>query len=257
MSVLAALALAVRREMSRGWARNASRAAGVSVLAALALTLAAPAANAKPGDPIRPGGTTVQVVDDFPAFQGAVATLTAAERKAMTGPVWRKGCPVGFGDLRAVQAAHVGFDGEAKAGTLVVHRRYAAATLRVLERLYEARFPIRRMHPIERYRGSDHRSIEAGNTSAFNCRAVTGGSRWSEHAYGRAIDINPLENPYVTRAGTTSHAKSRPYLNRKRVRPGMATEGSIAVRAFAAAGFKWGGHWSGIKDYQHFSPTGK
>jgi hypothetical protein len=84
---------------------------------------------------------------------------------------------------------------------------------------------------------------------------VTGGGGWSEHAYGRAIDINPIENPYVS-GGTTSHRASIPYLDRSRVRPGMAVEGGALVRAFDAVGWGWGGRWSGTKDYQHFSMNG-
>ncbi len=161
----------------------------------------------------------------------------------MTGPVWRVGCPVPLSKLRAIEARHVTFQGTAADGILVLHRAHAPRALRVLRTLYEARFPIRRMHPIERYGGSDNRSIEADNTSGFNCRAVTGGTRWSEHAYGRALDINPIENPYIS-GGRTSHPRSRAYLDRTRVRPGMAVSGSIAVTAFAAEGFRWGGLWT-------------
>lgn len=234
----------------------AALALGVAVTGVAATAPAAPAAAA-PGDPAREGGTTVEVVADLRAFEGRVAKLTAAERKAMTGPVWRRGCPVGLGSLRAIRATHVGFDGDAHDGVLVVHRAHAASALRVLRRLYEQRFPIRRMRPIERYGGSDHRSIEADNTSAFNCRKVTGGTGWSEHAYGRAIDLNPIENPYIHRDGTTSHRASEPYLARDDVRPGMAVEGSAVVAAFGAQGWKWGGRWRAPVDTQHFSTTGR
>jgi hypothetical protein len=226
-------------------------------LAAFALAAPAPAAQAAPGDPARVGGTTIKVVAGLPAFKGSSAPLGAAERKAMTGPVWRTGCPVGPGSLRKVTARYVGFDGHAHGGAIVVHRVHAAATLRVLRRLYEAHFPIRRMKPIEAYDGSDNASIEADNTSAFNCRAVTGGTGWSEHSYGRAIDLNTIENPYVYADGTTSHPASRTYLARSSIRPGMAVPGGILVRAFAEQGWKWGGNWKGIKDFQHFSPTGR
>ncbi len=221
------------------------------------LGIAPPALAGAPGDPARDGGTTVQVAADLPPFTGRVTPLSASERRAMTGPVWRRGCPVGLHALRALRVRHVGFDGQAHDGVLVLHRAHAGSALRALRRLYVAGFPIRRMQSIERYAGDDFRSIEAGNSSAFNCRRVTGRSGWSEHAYGRAIDLNPLENPYVSRAGTTSHRGSRPYLDRRRVRPGMATPGSIAVRAFAAEGWRWGGHWSAPVDLQHFSPTGR
>ena len=230
----------------------------VTAIALCALAGSASAvAVAAPGDPARDGGTTVEVVADLPAFEGRITKLTAGERKAMTGAVWRRGCPVGLGSLRAVRATHVGFDGAAHDGVLVVHRARAASVLRVLERLYEQRFPIRRMQPIQRYGGSDHRSIEADNTSAFNCRRVTGGSGWSEHAYGRAIDLNPIENPYITANGTTSHRKSEPYLDRDDVRPGMAVEGSAVVAAFGTEGWKWGGRWASPVDTQHFSTTGR
>ncbi|HJU48893.1 MAG TPA: M15 family metallopeptidase, partial [Gaiellaceae bacterium] len=95
------------------------------------------------------------------------------------------------------------------------------------------------------------------NTSAFNCRFVEGTRRWSQHAYGRALDINPIENPYVTSAGTTAHAASRAYLRRRPARAGMAVEGGVLVRAFDAIGWGWGGRWRGDKDYQHFSQTGR
>ena len=112
--------------------------------------------------------------------------------------------------------------------------------LAVLRRLYADGFPIRRMVPVDAYGGSDFRSIEADNTSAFNCRFVDGTTRYSQHAYGRAIDVNPIENPYVTSAGTTSHPASRPYLQRTPFRPGMAAEGHALVRAFDAIGLGLG-----------------
>ena len=175
----------------------------------------------------------------------------------MTGLSWHPGCPVPLRDLRLVRARHWGFDGRVHTGRLVVHRDVARAVVRVLRRLYAARFPIRRMVPVDAYGASDFRSIEADNTSAFNCRFVEGTTRWSEHAYGRAIDLNPIENPYVSAGGTTSHRASRRYLRRSPDRPGMAVEGGVVVRAFDAAGWGWGGRWSGDRDYQHFSASGR
>lgn len=192
-----------------------------------------------------------------PPFRATISKLSAAQRSAMTPSVWRPGCPVGLGDLRAVRLRHYGFSGRVGVGTLVVHRAAAADIVRVFRRLYAAEFPIRRMRPIERYGGSDFASIEADNTSAFNCRAVTGGTGWSEHAYGRAIDVNPIENPYVS-SGRTEHDASVPYLDRSPYRPGMAVPGRILVRAFERAGWGWGGRWKGaIRDLQHFSTTGR
>jgi hypothetical protein len=174
----------------------------------------------------------------------------------MSGVSWRPGCPVGFADLRLVTLTYHGFDGRAHTGRLVANKDAAGALVGVFRRLYASRFPIRRMDLVDKYGGDDFRSIEADNTSAFNCRPATGSSRWSQHAYGRAIDVNPIENPYVTSAGTTSHRAGRPYLDRSRHRPGMAYDGGVLVEAFQAAGWGWGGSWSGVKDYQHFSSTG-
>lgn len=190
-------------------------------------------------------------------FRGTISTLDAAQRERMTGVSWHRGCPVALGDLRLLTLTYRGFDGRPHAGRLVVHRDVATAVVGIFRRLYAAGVPVRRMRPVDAYAGSDFRSIEADNTSAFNCRVVEGTSRWSNHAYGRAIDINPIENPYVTFRGTTAHPASRPYLDRRRVRPGMATAGGPLVRAFAAAGWGWGGTWSGAKDYQHFSSNGR
>jgi hypothetical protein len=177
--------------------------------------------------------------------------------KTMTGLSFKPGCPVPLHNLRLVTAQHWGFDGRVRIGRLIVHRDVARDVASVMRRLYAARFPIRRMVPVDAYGASDFRSIEADNTSAFNCRYVDGTTRWSEHAYGRAIDVNPIENPYVSSSGTTSHRASRPYLVRSPYRPGMAVEGGVLVRAFAAVGWSWGGRWSGAKDYQHFSASGR
>jgi hypothetical protein len=187
-----------------------------------------------------------------------VAPLSAAQRRAMTPTVWRPGCPVALSDLRRVTLTYVGFDGRAHHGALVVDRTVAAPVARAFGELYAARFPIRRMLPIEAYGGSDFDSIEADNTSAFNCRSATGSSHWSEHAYGRAIDLDPIENPYVS-GGTTSHTASRPYVDRARVRgrPGVISEGGVVTRAFGRIGWAWGGRWSGTRDYQHLSASGR
>jgi len=189
-------------------------------------------------------------------FRGTIARIDAAQAKRMTGVSWRAGCPVALRDLRLLTMTHVRFDGRTRTGRLIVHEDVARDVLGVFRRLYAAKFPIRRMTPVDAYGASDFRSIEADNTSAFNCRYVDGTTRWSEHAYGRAIDINPIENPYVS-GGRTSHRASEPYVDRTPRRPGMAYEGGVLVRAFDAIGWGWGGRWSSVKDYQHFSASGR
>ena len=190
------------------------------------------------------------------AFRSSIHPISPTLATRMTGVSWRRGCPVSLRDLRVVSASYRGFDGQIHTGRLIVHRDVATQVVSVLAKLFAERFPIRGMEPVDAFGGSDYASIEADNTSAFNCRLVVGTSRWSEHAYGRAIDLNPLENPYVS-DGTTSHPGSRRYLDRSRQLKGMVRANDLVVRAFASVGWGWGGSWSGAKDYQHFSASGR
>ena len=190
-------------------------------------------------------------------YESTISPISAAQRKAMTPSAWRKGCPVGPADLRAVRVTHRTFEGGEATGMLVVHEDVAPAVARIFRSLYRDGVPVRKMEPIEKYKGSDFDSIEANNTSAFNCRKATGSGRWSNHAYGRAIDINPIENPWVEPGGVVYHVASRPFVKRTPARPGMAVEGGALVRAFDREGWGWGGRWSGTKDYQHFSADGR
>ena len=168
---------------------------------------------------------------------------------------WRQGCPVGPAELRRLRVSYWGFDGRAHTGALIVHRSTVRDLEKVFRRLYFAEFPIRRMRSVDVYRANDDRSMAADNTSAFNCRFVPGTSRWSVHAYGKAIDVNPVENPYLTGSRVRPLA-GRAYLDRSNFRPGMAVRGRLLVRAFTAVGWQWGGRWTGSPDYQHFSTTG-
>jgi hypothetical protein len=170
---------------------------------------------------------------------------------------WRPGCPVEPDQLRLVRASYWGFDGQPHQGALVVNASVVQAVVSVLARLYAERFPIRRMEPVDDFGGSDAASMAADNTSGFNCRlAVTAGPpQWSAHAYGEAIDVNPVENPYVE-AGQVQPPAGATWLDRQDVRPGMAVPGGALVEAFAAVGWQWGGRWASSPDYQHFSSTG-
>lgn len=191
-------------------------------------------------------------------FRGTVSRLSAKARERMTGVSWHEGCPVGLGKLRMLGVSYIDFHGNPDHGRLIVHEDYAGEIVKVFERLYEKRFPIRRLEPIDRYRGDDHRSMAADNTSAFNCRVVNGTDRWSRHAYGRAIDINPRENPYVTSSGFVSPPEGAPYADRDDVRKGMIVAKGPVVRSMRRiAGWKWGGKWDGTKDFQHFSNDGR
>jgi D-alanyl-D-alanine carboxypeptidase len=197
-----------------------------------------------------PAGSASSVA---PPFASRVLPVTAAALPHS----WRPGCPVAPAQLRLLRLAYWDFAGRRHVGELVVHEEVTAGVVAVFRRLYRARFPIRRLQRVDAYRGSDQASMAADNTSGFNCRlaVTTGARRWSAHAFGKAIDVNPVENPYVL-AGRARPPAGRRYLDRSDVRPGMAVAGGLLVRAFAERGWSWGGSWSGSPDYQHFSVTG-
>jgi hypothetical protein len=189
----------------------------------------------------------------LPPFHASVAPVTAAQ----LGASWRPGCPVRPEQLRIVRVSFVGFDGRAHLGALVVNRTVTNDVQVVFRRLYAARFPIRRMQPVARFGGNDDRSMAADNTSAFNCRyaVAPGAKHWSVHAYGEAIDVNTVENPYLE-GGRVLPPAGRAFTDRERYRRGMAVAGGVLVRAFASVGWLWGGRWTGSPDWQHFSKTG-
>jgi hypothetical protein len=207
----------------------------------------------------RPAPTTAPIapptgaVQPIAGYAGAYAPVTAAQLPAS----WHSGCPVGPNRLRLLTLPYIGFDGAPHTGQMVVHADFAVPVIGVFQKLYAAGFPIRRMVLIDAFGGRDDASVYADNTSAFNCRAVTGGSSWSEHAYGKAIDIDPLENPYVYRDGHVMDAHAVPYTNRASTAPGVIHAGDVVTNAFAAIGWGWGGNFSSTKDYQHFSANGR
>lgn len=182
--------------------------------------------------------------------------LPADVRAAMTGVSWHQGCPVALDDLTLLELRHWGFDGQVHTGQLVIATRVADEVSEAFEALFAAGFPIERMELIDVYDGDDDASMAANNTSAFNCRAVEGSDRWSEHALGTAIDINPVQNPYL-RDGRISPNAGTAYLDRDDVRPGMIVRPGPVVDAFIAIGWGWGGDWRSVKDYHHFSAAGR
>ena len=193
------------------------------------------------------GSTAPASSPGWPAFESSVEPV-GAER---LGPTWRPGCPVGPDDLRLVRVSHATPDGATATGELVVAADAADDVIAAFAEIYAARFPITRMTTIDAYGGDDDESMAEDNTSAFNCRAVTGGTGWSRHSYGLAIDINPLRNPYVN-GDTVLPPAGQAYLDRTDVRAGMIVAGDVVVVAFTSRGFEWGGDFDSLKDYQHF-----
>jgi hypothetical protein len=145
-----------------------------------------------------------------------------------------------------------GFDGATHTGRLVVAARWAEPLAGVFHRLWDNGYPIERMQLVDDFGASDDASVLANNTSAFNCRAVTGGSGWSRHSYGTAVDLNPRQNPYVYADGHVMDPAAAPYTNRTSGAPAVIRNGGGVVSAFAAIGWRWGGSFSPERDYQHF-----
>lgn len=170
----------------------------------------------------------------------------------MRGVTWREEAPVPLIDLRLLHVSHVGFDGKVHGGELIVHEAIATLTLEIFECLYMARFPIEKMRLVHTYGGDDEASMSDNNSSAFNARPLTGQSTgWSKHSYGIAIDINPVQNPYVMSKGCLPPEGER-YVDRTADHPGLIRRGNICHKAFTDRGFAWGGDWTDIQDYHHF-----
>ena len=198
-----------------------------------------------------PTRSAVPAAAPLPAFHASAAAITTAELAS----TYHSGCPTPAADLRELTLSYVDFSGHAQIGHLVVNAAYVGSVETVFARLYAERFPIRRMVPVSAYGGSDEKSVAADNTAGFNCRdAVTAGGApsWSMHAYGEAIDVDPVENPYIY-GGTVDPSDGAAYTDRADHRPGMAYAGGQLVDAFAAVGWKWG---ASFDDYQHFSTNG-
>jgi D-alanyl-D-alanine carboxypeptidase len=187
-------------------------------------------------------------------FRSAVRPIGPAIRARM-GTTWSPTCPVRLTDLRYLTVSFRGFDGRPHTGELVVHRRVADQVVSVFARLYRAAFPIEEMRLVTTADLDAHPTGDGNNTAAFVCRAARNQRRWSAHAYGLAVDINPFQNPYA-RGDLVLPELASSYLDRGRVRPGMIRAGDAVTGAFAAIGWTWGGTWRSPTDLMHFSATG-
>jgi len=172
---------------------------------------------------------------------------------------WHKGCPVKISDLRYIRVKYHNFYRSEKMGEMIVHKDVAREVVSIFNELYETGYPIRQMRLISDFMGNDWRSIEADNTSAFNCRKTsTKGGKWSKHAYGKAIDINPIENPFISKHGKMVHIESYRYKKRKHRDKTIEDKAVLlkkdkVVKIFKQHGWRWGGDFNPYKDYQHFA----
>lgn len=190
----------------------------------------------------------------------AFAAPPVFSSEALPGPMldrvrhttWHAGCPVAPEDLRQLTITYLDFNGKQSTGRLIVNQDLATEVLRIFRDILRHGFQIERMVPIEEYGGNDDASMAANNTSAFNCRDATGKPGvFSNHSWGRAIDINPLTNPYV-KGDKVLPPAGRAYLDRTKTFKGSILKDSFIVREFERAGWTWGGRWPDRQDYQHF-----
>jgi hypothetical protein len=197
-----------------------------------------PAATSPPSaaSPTAPAAATIQPV-------------TAAD----LGPSWHPGCPIDPRQLRRVEVNYIGFDDKVHRGDLIVHEDLAAEVVAIFEQLLQLRYPIDKIRTADNYPGADDElSMEDNNTSAYNCRDIPGTGRWSQHAFGKAIDLNALLNPEIDGTGAVQPKNAGPYLDRNRADPGLLHGGDPIVRALTDRGWRWGGDWRTPIDYQHF-----
>ena len=196
-----------------------------------------------------------------PAFHSLVQPVPSYLQAQMKGDTWHPGCPVPLSQLRVLRVTYWDFDGHVRTGGLVTNRSSTEPLRRVFRRLYALRFPIHAMSLDDIYGVRRKHPKIVDQTGSFECRDAVASPcpgtspthHWSMHAYGEAIDVNPIENPY-TGCGITRTKASIPYLDRSRLRKGMVTPAVVA--AFRSVGLGWGGDWTGTKDYMHFSVNG-
>lgn len=194
---------------------------------------------------------TTTVPEPPPTFEYAIRPVTAET----VSESWREGCPLHWEELSLLTLSYWNFDGRPVKGRMVINSSVAQEVVSVFERLFAMKFPIERIALVDDYGGDDRAAMRANVTSGFNCRYVDGTERWSNHAFGLAIDINPLINPWA-REGDVLPLEGTVYAeNRTKPIPGMINLGDKIVEVFAEAGWSWGGVW-GSADYMHFSRPG-
>jgi hypothetical protein len=181
--------------------------------------------------------------------------LTPAQSTRISEKAWHPGCPADLSELRTLTVTYWDFHAEPRTGILVVNREVAADLLYLFRQLFDHGFLIQSIRPIEEFSADDETSMEANNTSAFNCRDITGKpGTFSNHSWGRAIDINPLTNPMILN-GHPLPPQGASYADRGQAWPGSILDGSFIVNLFRSHGWTWGGEWKN-PDYQHFEKPG-
>ena len=177
--------------------------------------------------------------------------LSEAIKSRITGKSYPTDCNVPYSDLRYVKVLHYDFNGNVHEGELICAKEVAQELTNIFYELYLAKYPIEKMVLVDEYDADDIASMRDNNTSCFNFRVISGSKKLSMHSYGLAIDINPLINPYV-KGDYISPKEAKPYVDRSQIKPGMISKDDLCYKLFTKYGWKWGGIWNTVKDYQHF-----
>jgi len=195
---------------------------------------------------------------------GFASRIDPVPAEVLARSSWTPECPVEADDLRWMRLAFWGFDDRRHTGELLINADAADAMVQVFDRLFAARFPLEEMRITRAEELDAEPTGDGNNTGAFTCRPLHGMTTWAEHAYGRAVDVNPFQNPYIKPPAAAGEPGdmlipelASAYLDRSRQAPGMIQPGDTVVQAFAAVGWSWGGSWQRSKDYMHFSANGR
>lgn len=169
----------------------------------------------------------------------------------ITDSSWNEDAPVKLSELSYLEVTYIGFDNKDHVGELIVNKQLAYEVLEIFKELYDKKFPIDKIKLIDEYAASDILSMSDNNTCAFNYRKIEGSNKISNHSYGIAIDINPIQNPYINN-NKVSPIEGKEFMDRNDKRVGMIKKGDSCYDAFKKRGWDWGGEWKTVKDYQHF-----
>lgn len=177
--------------------------------------------------------------------------ISESVKAKITGNSFKAGGPVDYSDLALIRVKYINFDDKEMIGEIIVNKKLADDVYEIFQELHKVRYPIKKISLIDEYNNSDELSMADNNTYSFSVRAITGGNKYSNHAYGRAVDINPIQNPYIKNK-IIEPENGKNYLDRKNVRKGMIVKGDACYNAFKKRGWTWGGEWKSLKDFQHF-----
>lgn len=190
-----------------------------------------------------------------PALSFSSEPISDTLKAQINGLSYKEDCIVPYDDLRYLKVLYIDFNGDTQVGEIICNKSIAKDLIEIFQSLYEAKYQIEKIRLIDEYNADDDLSCEDNNTSCFNYRMIGGTNRLSNHAYGLAIDINPIYNPYVTYPNGVeriSPKKSAPYGDRSADFPHKIDYNDLCYKLFTEHGFTWGGDWKSLKDYQHF-----